>query len=258
MTDMTNLGVSLMPSVARHIIEELFKQQPTWKRDTLVGEVRRIHAERGGLPGNQDPSSVVTKALRYLQEDGTIRNQAYGIWTAVSDDVVITPTEAASTNDAVDSADDTTATAEITIGTGDETVYVYFNPNDRELALLKGTDVWECKIGRTGASEARTRIRTQGTVTALSHPPIIGLIIQTHDSAALEKALHASLRLNDAGVPDSPGAEWFITSPERIAKWFGRFEGALGLLNTNDKGCAEQIGYESRSQAQISPLPPKS
>lgn len=232
MTDMNNVGIPLMPSVARHIIEELFKQQPTWKRDALIGEVKRIHAGRGGVPGNQDPSSVVAKALAYLQEDGKIRKQVYGVWTAASNDAPMTTAELPSVNDALDSADESTSAAENTIGTGDESVYVYFNPNDRELALLKHSDVWECKIGRTGASEVRVRIRTQGTVTALSHPPIIGLIIRTHDSAALEKALHAALRLVDAVVSDSPGAEWFITSPDRIAKWFAQFEGVLGQLKT--------------------------
>jgi len=50
--------------------------------------------------------------------------------------------------------------------------------------------------------------------------------------------------LVDAGVPDSPGAEWFTTSPEHIAKWFAQFENVVAELGPNR---AEQIvGRESR------------
>ena len=90
--------------------------------------------------------------------------------------------------------------------------------------------MWECKIGRTASSDVLTRIRNQGTVTALSHPPVIGLIIRTPDSAALERALHSALRLIDAGVSDIPGTEWFITSPAHIEEWFAQFETSLAKL----------------------------
>jgi hypothetical protein len=42
--------------------------------------------------------------------------------------------------------------------------------------------------------------------------------------------LHAALRLIDAQVPDSPGAEWFMTSPEIIEAWFMSFQQSLSLL----------------------------
>src|SRR5882672_10961145 len=80
MMNMESSGIPLMPSVARRIIEELFKRQRLWKRGDLISEVDRIHAERGGIAGNQDRSAVVTKALGYLQEDGKVLNQGYGHW----------------------------------------------------------------------------------------------------------------------------------------------------------------------------------
>jgi hypothetical protein len=66
--------------------------------------------------------------------------------------------------------------------------------------------------------------------TALSHMPIVGLLIKTDDSAALEKALHAALRLVEAAVPDSPGVEWFMTSPTDVEEWYNRFQHSLSAL----------------------------
>jgi len=64
---------------------------------------------------------------------------------------------------------------------------------------------------------------------------VTGLIIRTDDSAALEKALHNSLRLIDALVPDRGksrlGDDWFYTSPEYIEKWFAGFQECLRQLS---------------------------
>jgi hypothetical protein len=61
----------------------------------------------------------------------------------------------------------------------------------------------------------------------LSHLPTVGLLLRTDDSAALERALHSALRIVGAEVPDSPGDEWFITSPARIEAWYVAFQKSL-------------------------------
>jgi hypothetical protein len=119
------------------------------------------------------------------------------------------------------------------IGDGNECVYLYFNPNDRELAELKGRDVWECKIGRTSNRNAIPRIFSQGIRTALSRVPTVGLVLRTDDSLALETALHSSLRMVGAEVPDAPGDEWFTTSPARVEAWYASFQNALAAIATN-------------------------
>lgn len=58
----------------------------------------------------------------------------------------------------------------------------------------------------------------------------MGLVLRTDDSAALENALHSSLRLIEAEVPDSPGNEWFITSPARVEAWYASFQNALTAI----------------------------
>ena len=228
----------LRPGNARRIIENLFDQKNQWDRNELIAEVKRIHAERGGLEGNQDPGAVVTKALNYLQADGKVRNTDYGRWERAEDegaDVVERPQIAASQIIAAQTGQhpEGAPRAEKEIGTGPEKVYVYFNPNDRKLAAHEGRRVWECKVGCTGG-DVSGRIRQQGTRTALSREPVIGLVINTEDSAALEKALHNSLRLIDALVPDRVGDEWFYTSPDYIEKWFHVFQECLRHLDSDE------------------------
>jgi hypothetical protein len=116
------------------------------------------------------------------------------------------------------------------VGDGAQCVYLYFNPNDRRLAELEGRDAWECKIGRTSSPDAMQRILGQGIRTSLSRLPTVGLVFRTEDSSALENALHSSLRLVGAEVPDSPGIEWFITSPERVEAWYESFQRALAKI----------------------------
>ncbi len=225
-----------MPSTARRIILELFEKQEQWPTDELISEVERRHAEEGGVKGNQAPRLVVSKALGYLQEDGKVSNVSYGYWKrAATDETEIESDIAAATSTIPPTLEEDEPVADKVVGEGEESVYVYFNPNDRELASHKGRILWECKIGCTSTSDVVARIRGQGAKTALSHPPVIGLIIKTHDCAALEKALKASLRLTDAAVADSLGSEWFMTSPERIEKWFAAFQQAVSYLNQDEK-----------------------
>ena len=180
-------------------------------------------------------------------------NRGYGYWSRATSEATESVSDGPPNAANLNPPEEETPAAEREIGDGNESVYVYFNPNDRELALLKGRTVWECKIGSTGITDVLPRIQGQGTKTALSHPPVIGLIIRTSDSAAMEKALHASLRLIDAQVPDSIGTEWFMTSPERIKKWFAAFQHALWSLNDSDKRAEQAAGpnHEERGRVDV-------
>jgi hypothetical protein len=232
-TSKSHAGVPLMASVARRIILELFGKQSQWKTKALAREVEKIHLDRGGLKGAQTLRNVVNKALGYLLEDGQVENPEYGIWcgraTGESKSEPVSDVSGNAVDEgAISEADE--LVPEETLGDGTETVYLYYSPNDRELAKLKGRDTWECKIGHSATGKAADRILGQRPKTALSHPPLIGLEIRTDDSAALEQALHASLRLVEKEVPDSPGTEWFFTSPSRVEAWFLAYQASLTHL----------------------------
>jgi hypothetical protein len=230
-------AIPLTPNVARHLAEELFQNQSIWKRDALVAEVQRLHAVNGGILGKQDPVAVVKKALSNLQADGLVIKPYYGHWqwrdTTSEYNNTNTLEEIRTDLEETNDEDEPTASEKI-LGEGPECIYLYFNPNDRKLAHLEGRNVWECKIGRTASLDSGYRILSQGAKTALSHPPIVGLVIRTDDSFALEKALHASLRLVDAQVADSPGVEWFMTSPSLVEAWHEGFQALLKSLIEGD------------------------
>jgi hypothetical protein len=226
-------GVPLTSGVARRIIVELLQRQLQWRRKDLAVEVERIHMARGGTKGQQSPQSIVKKALTDLLEDGLVENFGFGLWrsTSLAGDVQKASDEGTLLPDQLSDAEPIEEVIEgKTIGDGAEAVYVYFNPNDRELATLRGRDTWECKVGRSSSANPVDRIMGQGAKTALSHPPVVGLVILTNDSSALEKAIHASLRLVEQRVDDSPGAEWFLTSPARIEAWYLGYQLAVAHL----------------------------
>lgn len=93
-------------------------------------------------------------------------------------------------------------------------MYLYYYDKYKELAKLKGQHMWECKIGRTNVNSVN---RILGQVGAsYPEPPHIALVINCNDSFLLEKALHCILKVKGRWLSDSPGKEWFITSPEEV------------------------------------------
>lgn len=101
-----------------------------------------------------------------------------------------------------------------TIGSGSESVYVYYHENDAKLAVFESRTTWECKIGYTVRS-AIERIAEQ-TKTGRSSVPIIALIIKTENASLLESSLHRALYEHRIPSTDYTGDEWFITNPEII------------------------------------------
>ena len=229
-------GLPFVRPIVRQIIEELFQSQAQWKSTDLTDRVIQIHRERGGIsPTNS--SSVIKRVLQCLRDEGIIIAPGQGWWRRVTSSISandspsheltqIPPTNAVEDEEPIE----VLIKAEKELGSGDECVYLYFNPNDRKLAELEGREVWECKIGRTGSNDAVNRILNQGIRTALSRTPLIGLVVRTDDSIALESILHASLRLAGAEVPDSPGTEWFLTSPRRIEAWYEAHQQAMSAI----------------------------
>ncbi len=225
-----------MASGARRIIEELFIGKNQWRRSDLVKRVAQINSDRGGLPGTQSAERTVKKALAFMKRDGVLEIVAFGTYRLIQDG------DSPSDKGADDGDDDnfeydsesvdenSKYEIEKVIGCGSESVYVYFNPNDRKLAILENRSTWECKVGRTDG-DATDRIYDQGVGTAISRRPVIGLVIKTDHSIILEKIIQMSLRLSSNSVPMSLGTEWFFTSPKIIEEWISLYEKTLSVLS---------------------------
>ena len=232
-------GLPFVRPIIRSLVEEVFREQPQWKSRDLVDRIAQLHRQRGGAVP-PEPALPVRRVLQDLRDEGLVVAPGHGWWRWNGDGTGEATTPDNESAEPAPAPDELVADLQPSIqlekelGSGSECVYLYFNPNDRRLAELEGRDSWECKIGRTSSCDAVGRILGQGIRTSLSRLPTVGLVLRTEDSAALEKALHASLRLVGADVPDSPGNEWFMTSPAHIEAWYAGFQKCLEEIRPAD------------------------
>lgn len=224
--------VPLTGLVARRLVLKCFEEKDQWARQDLANAVENLHIQAGGLPGSQPAVIVVKKVLGELRAEGLVQPVSKGLWRYVADpdssDGTADSTEEAAGEVLLEEDEEVGLQATESIGEGSESVYLYYNPNDKRLAQLEGRSTWECKIGQTGTAVSG-RILGQGVRTALSHSPIIELVIRTDDARTLESMLHRSLRLVDAAIVDA-GSEWFMTSPERVKAWYFAYTHSLRQL----------------------------
>ena len=104
------------------------------------------------------------------------------------------------------------------LGVGNSSVYVYYYDSYKDLAILKGLQSWQCKVGRSDVEPLQRIIGQAGT--CYPEFPHVALVIYCDDSAQMETALHAILKLQKKHIESAPGTEWFMTSPEEIEKLY--------------------------------------
>lgn len=126
-----------------------------------------------------------------------------GVFTATKSEGIVLVGLAATEADAAEDVDE-----EIAVEDGAApSVYWYTFP-----AYRKASGPYPIKIGRGANPE--TRIAQQ--VTAMPEQPDILGTFPHEDVHNLERALHAVLTLRGKRKKDSPGAEWFVTTPKEI------------------------------------------
>ena len=110
--------------------------------------------------------------------------------------------------------------SERTIGSGRNSVYLYYYQWDRDSAESKGQSVWECKIGKA-ERPLQERLREQATDPENFK---LGLHIQTDNSVEIEGRIHAELKEREKHLCESLRTEWFRTNPcevEEIYNFIG-------------------------------------
>ena len=206
---------SLTPRIAQHLIIELFAGQAVQKQE-IMRIVDETHRERGGLPPRAKFNNPVTLALYNMRREGLVENPSQGYCFILS---------ATQQDDSVDSEPDNLEPEKI-IGSGKQSVYLYYYPAYRRLAELQSEEVWACKIGKA-RNDPISRIRSQ-TRTALPEYPKVGLIIKTDEFTLMETTIQNILKLQGKHIQDAPGTEWFLTSPSEVETVyesnFGNFE----------------------------------
>ena len=196
----------LTPGIAKKLIQELFAGQ-TVQRQKIISDVEETHLERGGLRSRAQFNNPVTLALYNMRREGEASNpDESGNWlipSSTQDDDSLDP-----------EPNNLDLEPEKIIGSGKQSVYLYYYPVYRRLAELEGKRVWACKIGKA-KNDPLIRISAQ-TRTALPEYQKVGLIIKTNEFGLMETTIQNILKLQGKHMQNAPGTEWFLTSPSEV------------------------------------------
>ncbi len=223
-------GIPLTVSVARYHIPILLRDGKPHRRIEIIRRMEDQHITQGGTPGNG--IATFKKAISAFLDNGRVRQPVPGFYqlnleiSPNQTDTEVTPEIPAACSDL---GDDLICAPARTIGTGAESVYVYYNENDERLARLEGRNYWDCKVGFT-AGNITARILSQGPHTSMARLPKVGLVIKTDDARGLERTLHYALDDAEARIEESSGNEWFSTSPERVLAWWEAYSKSVEVL----------------------------
>lgn len=218
------VGMPLTPAVIEELAVELF-DGTTVRRARIITAVEMKHLERGGIRSKANLTSSVKKALTNLKVKGQAGSAMKGYWQIGKQPDFILPQACVEEEVAPNTQDGNDIETDYEIGEGSESVYVYYLPVFKDQALQKGETSWACKIGRTD-HDPLTRILAQAS-TALPEHPHVSVIFHTDNSRNWEVALHSILRVRGLHLNNSPGTEWFKTSPEEIVELISLIEGPL-------------------------------
>ncbi len=188
---------------------------------TVYDETLNYHIVNGGKkPNAKNSRDIIHKGFNALRKKGLAESSMTGFWkigetsnelpreenidyelntVIVNQDILIVEKE---------------KIADIEIGTGKSAVYLYYLPLYRQIAEQKDQTFWQCKIGRTDGDPLQ-RILSQAA-TDLPEKPHVAIIIRTDFSFELENIIHDVLTIRGKKIDNSPGAEWFLTSPDEV------------------------------------------
>lgn len=205
-------GIELTPAIFQELLIKLFDGKQ-FSRQDAVDLITSYHIEHGGILNKAASSyiQVFKKATQYLKNFG-IENVGYGIWRLNYEKKEI---EIISIEKKIENIN---FSSDKELGTGKNSVYVYYYDGYKKLAKLQGREIWECKIGRTDVDPISRVMGQAGT--CYPELPHIALIIYCDDSSLLEKAFHSILKLKSRWLSEAPGTEWFITSPEEVEQMY--------------------------------------
>ncbi len=200
------LGIELTPTVFQELLIKLFDGKQ-FSRKEAINTITKYHAYNGGILNKSSYISVFKKASQKLKNSG-ISNIGYGVWKltyTIKETKIYKPQN---------NQKQLLISSDKNIGTGKNAIYVYYYDSYKKLSELQGKEFWECKIGRTDINPI-SRIIGQAS-TSYPELPHIALIIYCDNSGLLERTIHDILKIKQRWLSNSPGKEWFFTSPEEI------------------------------------------
>lgn len=228
--------IPLTPAIIQELTIELFNGQLV-QRQTIVNDVSHTHLVQGGKASDaQSMTSSVKKALATLLQRGQAENPSYGLWRIKAvQPPNVAPSDQGDSHLLLASIGETeiieiplapTLTVEQTLGEGPGAVYLYYLPTYRLRAQERGETIWPCKIGRT-ERDPLERILSQAA-TALPERPTVAIVLRTSTPLPWEAAIHGALTIRGLRMKESPGTEWFLTSPDDVLALMQAIDPNLG------------------------------
>ncbi len=197
-----HIGQHLKMSIARELILEFFAGRSGVKKQDIINKVEKEHQDRGGRRHTKR-THPVSDALENLKKAGGADNPNRGLW-----DIKYQP---GYKPNPVTKREDP-GPDEIRKGC----VYFYYFPTYKEMANLKSENRWQFKIGSNETGDPQGRVDDQ--VTGMSEKPEIEALMYTEAPRHLEQIIHAYLKKQGMHIPDAPGKEWFLLSPDIVKR----------------------------------------
>lgn len=190
---------SLTPSAFANIAK-IVAPGRTLRRAELADLVLDYHMVNGGGRMTTEISRVAKKALSMMASEGAAETTGiYGVWRISGES---------------EGSDDPMPSVAKIRDALPEFVYAYYLPAYKHLAEARGGTTWPHKIGLTTVS-VDSRVSTQ-VGTALPEKPVVIKVVETENSALLERAIHCLLEIRGRKISEAPGNEWFDTNLSEI------------------------------------------
>lgn len=179
-------NLELTPNVFAHVALCLCHDTQRSRRDVINGVVK-FHQNNGELINKNDYRPTFKKASEVLRDKEAVKKRGNGQWLFGP---ILNQTNV-NLDSYVPSEEDTQIPIDETLGSGNETAYVYYYDAYRQLAEAKGQEHWPCKVGMTSL-QTISRIFSQAG-TAYPEYPHIATEFKCNDAKGLENALHSVL-----------------------------------------------------------------
>ncbi len=168
------------------------------------------------------------RAIEILKSENMVKRICHSKYY-VNSDGVDDPEEVFIENEqAANEEQETNYNPASTLGEGSGEVYLFYYPVYRENALLRGESMWRCKIGMTEAGVEKRIFASSNCRTIAPETPVVGLVIKTDYPSELEQVMHGILTILQKKLSDTPGKEWFLTSPDEVSRIYNSTINAIG------------------------------
>jgi hypothetical protein len=208
-------NLPLTASVAEYIILNSMRGRQLSRKD-IIRFVSETHVVSGGTSiEDYRTTQVVKKSLNNLKRKQLVENPVSGIYRILSGGLAESDADVSDGDEPEE--DDLVSTPKLSpllsLGSGIESVYVYYYPVYQTEAAARGVTTWLCKVGRTDAT-APFRVFSQAT--GMPELPVIALEYRTDNSRMLESVIQGILSLRGKRSTMSPGSEWYTTSVNEV------------------------------------------